>query len=130
MDSDKILVMDEGKVVEFAPPLTLLQRADGYFTSLLKETGKESFHKLKKIAEDKAASSRLEIQVDPLTDQDNVIIDSKTGLDLIKRHNKLNQLNSLFVNPHINNESKKPQSGQSNDGFYILNENTNQITVL
>ncbi len=54
MESDKIMVMDAGKVVEFDKPLKLLEKLDGHFTSLLRETGQESFDKLKKVAEDKA----------------------------------------------------------------------------
>ncbi len=54
MESDKILVMDAGRVVEFDSPLNLLENPEGSFTSLLKETGKDSFDKLKKIAHDKA----------------------------------------------------------------------------
>jgi ABC-type multidrug transport system ATPase subunit len=54
MDSDKILVMDAGRVAEFDEPLKLLENPTGHFTSLLNETGKESFDKLKKIAQDKA----------------------------------------------------------------------------
>jgi ABC-type multidrug transport system ATPase subunit len=54
MESDKIMVMDAGRVVEFDEPLALLERPDGHFTSLLRETGQESFEKLKKVAEDKA----------------------------------------------------------------------------
>ena len=53
MDSDKILVMDAGKVVEFDTPLTLLKKTDGHFYNLLKETGASSFNKLKRIAEEK-----------------------------------------------------------------------------
>ena len=57
MESDKILVMDAGSVVEFAPPLVLLQIKDGSFNSLLMDTGVESYNKLKKIAEDKVLKS-------------------------------------------------------------------------
>ncbi|KAG5182090.1 hypothetical protein JKP88DRAFT_349004 [Tribonema minus] len=34
-DSDRILVMDDGRVAEFAPPAELLKNADGHFTKLL-----------------------------------------------------------------------------------------------
>ena len=83
MEADKILVMDSGKVMEFAPPLVLLQKPDGYFTSLLKQTGSDSFHKLKRIAEQKVTKLGLSLesakrQIDP----DNVIIDKKLGIDV------------------------------------------------
>jgi hypothetical protein len=51
--------MDAGRVVEFDAPLKLLENPDGHFTSLLNETGKESFEKLKKIAQDKASCGLL-----------------------------------------------------------------------
>ena len=34
MDSDKVLVLDRGRVVEFAPPDELMQASDGVFRSL------------------------------------------------------------------------------------------------
>jgi len=83
MEADKILVMDAGKVMEFAPPLVLLQRPDGYFTSLLKETGPDSFNKLKRIAEEKVIN--LGLTLDSVLrhhDPDNVIIDKKLGMDV------------------------------------------------
>jgi ABC-type dipeptide/oligopeptide/nickel transport system ATPase component len=84
-EADKILVMDAGNVVEFAPPNTLLSRPDGYFTQLLKQTGDESFHKLKHVAEAKAATTQRFVNVDPFEDADNIIHDPKTGEDLIKK---------------------------------------------
>ncbi|XP_018565535.1 probable multidrug resistance-associated protein lethal(2)03659 isoform X2 [Anoplophora glabripennis] len=39
MDSDKVLVMDAGRVVEFDRPQTLLQNTDGVFYSLVREAG-------------------------------------------------------------------------------------------
>jgi hypothetical protein len=36
----------------------LLSKPDGYFTQLLKQTGDESFHKLKHVAEAKAAATQ------------------------------------------------------------------------
>jgi len=83
MEADKILVMDAGKVMEFAPPLVLLQRPDGYFTSLLKETGPDSYNKLKRIAEDKVKNLGLSLDsVLRHQDPDNVIIDKKLGMDV------------------------------------------------
>ncbi|XP_017758049.1 PREDICTED: multidrug resistance-associated protein 4-like [Eufriesea mexicana] len=52
MDSDKVLVMDHGKVVEFDHPYILLKNEQGHFTSMLKETGKIMFEQLKKVAEE------------------------------------------------------------------------------
>ena len=83
MEADKILVMDAGKVMEFAPPLVLLQRPEGYFTSLLKETGPDSYNKLKRIAEDKVTNLGLTLDsVIRQHDPDNVIIDKKLGINV------------------------------------------------
>jgi ABC-type multidrug transport system fused ATPase/permease subunit len=86
MEADKILVMDAGRVVEFAPPLALLERPDGHFYSLLKETGHESFNKLKKIAQEKATRTNLNMKqvLDPFQDPDNIILDAKSDRDLVK----------------------------------------------
>ncbi|KAF7996675.1 hypothetical protein HCN44_002321 [Aphidius gifuensis] len=51
MDSDKILVMDAGTVVEFDHPHVLLQNPEGAFTSMINETGKSDAHALSIIAE-------------------------------------------------------------------------------
>lgn len=74
MESDKILVMDAGKVVEFAPPLALLTLNDGYFTSLLKETGPATFNELKRVAEVKAAREGNQLKAFELSaDSDNIV---------------------------------------------------------
>lgn len=39
MDSDKVLVMDAGKVVEFGQPQVLLQNSNGAFYGLVREAG-------------------------------------------------------------------------------------------
>lgn len=103
MESDKILVMDAGKVVEFAPPLVLLKIPEGHFTSLLEETGKISCESLKNMAYEKAVKSdNLKEASDPFLDEDNIIIDKKTGLDMRKKENQ-----HLF--PSINEEFKNDQ---------------------
>lgn len=40
MDSDRVMVMDNGKVVEFDSPEELLKKKDGYFYSLVVEIGR------------------------------------------------------------------------------------------
>jgi ABC-type multidrug transport system fused ATPase/permease subunit len=46
MESDKILLMDAGKVLEFAPPLLLLDDPNSSFSALVSQTGKQTFKKL------------------------------------------------------------------------------------
>lgn len=50
MDSDKVLVMDAGRNVEFGHPHELLQREDGVFYQLVQQTGKTMADNLSKIA--------------------------------------------------------------------------------
>ncbi|KAG8034821.1 hypothetical protein G9C98_007897 [Cotesia typhae] len=52
MDSDRVLVMDNGRIVEFDHPHLLLKNKDGYFSKMLSETGKAMSDKLKLISEE------------------------------------------------------------------------------
>ncbi|XP_033343952.1 multidrug resistance-associated protein 4-like isoform X1 [Bombus vosnesenskii] len=52
MDSNKVLVMDHGKAIEFDHPYVLLKNEQSHFTNMVKETGKLMFEQLKKIAEE------------------------------------------------------------------------------
>lgn len=51
LDSDKILVMDQGKVVEFDHPYVLLQEKDGFFSRMVESTGDVMSNHLKNVAE-------------------------------------------------------------------------------
>jgi len=50
MDSDKVLVMDHGQVLEFDHPHILLQNKQGHFSSMIQETGKQMTKQLKQNA--------------------------------------------------------------------------------
>ncbi|KAK9702811.1 Multidrug resistance-associated protein 5 [Basidiobolus ranarum] len=50
IESDRILVLDEGKVVEFDTPINLLNNPNGFFYSLIKQNGDESLQKLRNMA--------------------------------------------------------------------------------
>ncbi|XP_044751806.1 ATP-binding cassette subfamily C member 4-like [Coccinella septempunctata] len=50
MDSDKVLVMDSGTVVEYDHPFILLQNPDGIFYKMVAETGRAMSEQLKRIA--------------------------------------------------------------------------------
>ncbi|XP_067011704.2 probable multidrug resistance-associated protein lethal(2)03659 [Anabrus simplex] len=52
MDSDKVLVMDSGRMVEFDHPHILLQNSEGYFYKMVQETGKHMVEQLTKIAQE------------------------------------------------------------------------------
>lgn len=50
MDSDRILVVDAGKIVEFDHAHILLQDPDGYFTGMVMQTGQDTSKMLIKVA--------------------------------------------------------------------------------
>ncbi len=50
IDSDQILVLDAGRLIEFGAPFELLRRPDGAFTGLVEQTGKRMAQKLVSIA--------------------------------------------------------------------------------
>ncbi|XP_044750890.1 probable multidrug resistance-associated protein lethal(2)03659 isoform X2 [Coccinella septempunctata] len=52
MNSDKVLVMDSGRLVEFGPPHKLLEDINGTFYSLVMETGKGISENLKVLAKE------------------------------------------------------------------------------
>lgn len=60
MDSDKVLVMSAGEAVEFGPPHELLQDPKGYFTSMVKETGKSMESKLRDMAKEAYTQAEIE----------------------------------------------------------------------
>ncbi|KAK5646550.1 hypothetical protein RI129_005014 [Pyrocoelia pectoralis] len=53
MDSDKVLVMDAGRVIEFDHPHNLLQQTDSIFYTMVKTTGNITSKNLHSIAEEK-----------------------------------------------------------------------------
>lgn len=52
MDSDRVLVMDDGTAVEFDHLYTLLQRNDTYFSKIVHQTGNTMKNQLKKVAKE------------------------------------------------------------------------------
>ncbi|XP_060872043.1 LOW QUALITY PROTEIN: ATP-binding cassette sub-family C member 4-like [Metopolophium dirhodum] len=50
MDSDKVLVMDFGKIIEFDHPYSLLKNTDGFFYKMVEETGKDTAFFLHSVA--------------------------------------------------------------------------------
>ncbi|KAM9950143.1 hypothetical protein ACTFIT_011382 [Dictyostelium discoideum] len=69
MDSDKIMVLDAGKISEFDEPWTLLQNQNGLLTWLVDETGPQNAIYLRKLAE--AKKSGLDINEITQIDQQN-----------------------------------------------------------
>lgn len=58
IDSDRILVMDAGRVAEFAPPSELLRTEGSIFAQLCKQTGTGSYAALKTSADRHASTMR------------------------------------------------------------------------
>ncbi|CAG9768636.1 unnamed protein product [Ceutorhynchus assimilis] len=52
IDCDKVLVMDHGEAVEFAPPNELLKKRNGHFTKMVEQTGPAMEAKLRKTAKE------------------------------------------------------------------------------
>lgn len=69
MDSDKVLVMDSGTMVEYDHPYVLLQKKAGYFYRLVEETGPAMADQLLKIAEE---AYRKTCQIDGIPEQEDV----------------------------------------------------------
>jgi ABC-type multidrug transport system ATPase subunit len=127
MSADKILVMDAGRVVEFAPPLALLELEGSYFYNLLRETGQDSFDKLKRVAQEEAVLKRLDLVsvVDPRSDRDNIIIDPKTNENIARRLEVAEVFNeienySCDVCPAEKGELSEAELG-NNSLFYFFN---------
>ncbi|KAK5647088.1 hypothetical protein RI129_005552 [Pyrocoelia pectoralis] len=59
MDSDKVLVMDSGMMVEFNHPHLLLQNHKSYFYKMVAETGKATAEQLKKMARQNYEQQRV-----------------------------------------------------------------------
>uniref|UniRef100_A0A8W8LGH1 Multidrug resistance-associated protein 4 n=1 Tax=Magallana gigas TaxID=29159 RepID=A0A8W8LGH1_MAGGI len=51
MDSSKVMVLNQGKLVEFDTPYQLLQKEDGFFRNLVQQTGKAQAKVLQSLAE-------------------------------------------------------------------------------
>lgn len=58
MDSDRVLVMDLGKAVEFAAPHELMQTKNGIFYEMVHALGPQEVDRLTKIAAEKFKTSR------------------------------------------------------------------------
>ncbi|KAJ8919557.1 hypothetical protein NQ315_002179 [Exocentrus adspersus] len=52
MDSDRVLVMSSGEVMEFGHAHELLQKPEGYFQKMVQETGRDAEENLRKIAKE------------------------------------------------------------------------------
>ncbi|CAI6363623.1 unnamed protein product [Macrosiphum euphorbiae] len=61
MDSDKVLVMDFGKIIEFDHPYSLLKNTDGFFYKMVEETGKDTAYFLHSVASESFTKVRTPV---------------------------------------------------------------------
>ncbi|ODM93387.1 ABC transporter C family member 10 [Orchesella cincta] len=64
IDTDRILVLDNGFVMEYDHPHRLLQNPNGILTSMVQHTGKSSSALLRKIAAETFSNRRASFQAD------------------------------------------------------------------
>ena len=57
MDSDKVLVLDQGTVSEYGPPTELLKASGGAFSALVAQTGAKNAEHLRKLATSKSGAA-------------------------------------------------------------------------
>lgn len=62
MDSDKIVVMDNGQVVEYDHPHVLLRRKNGVFSKMVDSTGDKTSKYLKKVAEEVSCNYQFQVK--------------------------------------------------------------------
>lgn len=60
MDSDRVLVMSSGQIVEFDHPYILLSDPNSHFSSMVKETGTKSSETLFEVAKEAYFQSNME----------------------------------------------------------------------
>lgn len=61
MDSDRVIVMDAGRVVEFGSPYELLNELSGskIFYAMVKQTGRATFEQLCRVAKEAHEARKL-----------------------------------------------------------------------
>ncbi|XP_048247853.1 ATP-binding cassette sub-family C member 4-like isoform X3 [Haliotis rufescens] len=80
MDSDRVLVMDDGKIIDFDEPHLLLEKGEGHFYQMVQQTGKTEAEHLIEIAEtaykDRHTSQPLDDKV--MLTENGMTYESKT----------------------------------------------------
>ncbi|CAF1237427.1 unnamed protein product [Adineta steineri] len=74
IDSDRILVLSNGEVVEFDTPSSLLANSNSYFTSLVQQTGSNEAEYLRTLANQTNTKTKFVIQKTIMDDDDIIPI--------------------------------------------------------
>ncbi|XP_022172982.1 multidrug resistance-associated protein 4-like isoform X2 [Myzus persicae] len=61
MDSDKVLVMDFGKIIEFDHPYRLLKNINGFFYKMVEQTGKDTAYLLHNVASESFKKAKPQV---------------------------------------------------------------------
>lgn len=64
MDSDKVMVMDMGMMIQFNHPHLLLQNPDGHFTKMVEQTGPTMTEQLRNVAEN---AYKLKVKIEEIS---------------------------------------------------------------
>ena len=107
MEADRILCLNEGRVVEFDTPLNLLNNPEGFFYQLVDHSGSEVATKLKQIALQHAPSNSTIIPEKSITEQEksaSATIISTTSTNSQQHNNNQHShmppsLGEVFVKP-------------------------------
>jgi len=88
MDSDRVMVIESGRIVEFDEPIELLQNASGYFRKLVDQAGRNEANRLKSLAEEAKQLRKLSDMQQELSYPGCQIQKSKSKEELVKMFGK------------------------------------------
>ncbi|ORX88735.1 P-loop containing nucleoside triphosphate hydrolase protein [Basidiobolus meristosporus CBS 931.73] len=111
IESDRILVLDEGKVVEFDTPINLLNNPEGFFYSLVKRNGNESLQKLRNMAMTHTTQNpRAQGPSETSSHRKDIIPPS---LDVFSQHNNtapsILSSNTSYISSHNGQDPARPR---------------------
>ncbi|XP_062612836.1 ATP-binding cassette sub-family C member 4-like isoform X2 [Saccostrea cucullata] len=109
MDSDKVMVLDEGQIMEYNHPHVLLQNTDGYLYKMVQQTGKGESQKLLEIAKSTYDSI-------PAEDRPSLTEETKTvTADDIYLCEENSDVNSISANHVLQNRSREEEVDSSDE---------------
>jgi len=88
MDSDRVMVIESGRIVEFDEPIELLQNGSGYFRKLVDQAGRNEANRLESLAEEAKQLRKLSDMQQELSYPGCQIQKSKSKEELVKMFGK------------------------------------------